>query len=169
MAFIAAKLGLGIPLNEIKNTVTKVTSACFEPSLDYVIVKIPRWDLKKFNRVSHLLSSSMKSVGEVMSIGRNFEETIQKAIRAIDDQFLGFAKVGRPPVLPGNMSNISLQNEFVADIDEELLNPTDKRIFAIASAFHLGYSVDKIWQMTNIDKWFLSRLLNIHHMEMHLR
>lgn len=93
LAFIAAKLGLGIPLNEIKNSVTKVTSACFEPSLDYVVVKIPRWDLKKFNRVSRLLSSSMKSVGEVMSIGRTFEETIQKAIRAIDDQFSGFAKV----------------------------------------------------------------------------
>jgi len=94
LAFIAAKLGLGIPLNEIKNSVTKVTSACFEPSLDYIVVKIPRWDLKKFNRVSRLLSSSMKSVGEVMSIGRTFEETIQKAIRAIDDQFAGFAKVG---------------------------------------------------------------------------
>ena len=93
LAFIAAKLGLGVPLNEIKNSVTKVTSACFEPSLDYVVVKIPRWDLKKFSRVSPLLSSSMKSVGEVMSIGRTFEETIQKAIRAIDDQFLGFAKV----------------------------------------------------------------------------
>lgn len=93
LAFIAAKLGLGVPLNEIKNTVTKVTSACFEPSLDYVVVKMPRWDLKKFSRVSRLLSSSMKSVGEVMSIGRTFEETIQKAIRAIDDQFLGFAKV----------------------------------------------------------------------------
>ena len=94
LAFIAAKLGLGIPLNEIKNSVTKVTSACFEPSLDYVVVKIPRWDLKKFSRVSRLLSSSMKSVGEVMSIGRSFQETIQKAIRAIDDQFSGFAKVG---------------------------------------------------------------------------
>ena len=93
LAFIAAKLGLGIPLNEIKNSVTKVTSACFEPSLDYIVVKIPRWDLKKFNRVSRLLSSSMKSVGEVMSIGRTFEETIQKAIRAIDDQFTGFSKV----------------------------------------------------------------------------
>ena len=169
MAFIAAKLGLGVPLNEIKNSVTKVTSACFEPSLDYVVVKIPRWDLKKFNRVSHLLSSSMKSVGEVMSIGRNFEETIQKAIRAIDDQFLGFAKVSRPPTFLGNTSNVTFQNEFVADIDEELLNPTDKRIFAIASAFHRGYSVDKIWQMTNIDKWFLWKLLNIHHMEMRLR
>lgn len=93
LAFIAAKLGLGIPLNEIRNTVTKVTSACFEPSLDYVVVKIPRWDLKKFSRVSKLLSSSMKSVGEVMAIGRTFEETVQKAIRAIDDQFPGFSKV----------------------------------------------------------------------------
>ncbi|KAF9530656.1 carbamoyl-phosphate synthase [Crepidotus variabilis] len=148
LAFIAAKLGLGIPLNEIKNSVTKVTSACFEPSLDYCVVKIPRWDLKKFNRVSRLLSSSMKSVGEVMSIGRTFEETIQKAIRAIDDQFSGFAK-----------------NDFVEDIDEELVNPTDKRIFAISSAFHRGYSVDKVWQMTNIDKWFLNKLYNIFKIE----
>jgi carbamoyl-phosphate synthase / aspartate carbamoyltransferase len=97
LAFIAAKLGLGIPLNEIKNSVTKVTSACFEPSLDYVVVKIPRWDLKKFTRVSKVLSSSMKSVGEVMSIGRTFEETIQKAIRSIDDQFLGFGQVSTLP------------------------------------------------------------------------
>ncbi|KAH9927604.1 carbamoyl-phosphate synth [Fomitopsis serialis] len=148
LAFIAAKLGLGIPLNEIKNSVTKLTSACFEPSLDYVVVKIPRWDLKKFNRVSRLLSSSMKSVGEVMSIGRTFQETIQKAIRSIDDQFNGFSK-----------------NDFVEDIDEELMNPTDKRIFAIAAAFHRGYSVDKIWQMTSIDKWFLTQLLSIFKME----
>ncbi|KAI1787477.1 hypothetical protein LXA43DRAFT_1028840 [Ganoderma leucocontextum] len=151
LAFIAAKLGLGIPLNEIKNSVTKVTSACFEPSLDYVVVKIPRWDLKKFNRVSRLLSSSMKSVGEVMSIGRSFQETIQKAIRAIDDQFSGFAK-----------------NDFVEDIDEELMNPTDKRIFAIAAAFHRGYSVEKIWQMTNIDRWFLTKLQSIFKMEQRL-
>lgn len=93
LAFIAAKLGLGIPLNDIKNSVTKVTSACFEPSLDYCVVKIPRWDLKKFSRVSTALSSSMKSVGEVMAIGRTFEETIQKAIRAIDYQFPGFGEV----------------------------------------------------------------------------
>ncbi|RDB22075.1 Protein pyrABCN [Hypsizygus marmoreus] len=151
LAFIAAKLGLGIPLNEIKNSVTKVTSACFEPSLDYVVVKIPRWDLKKFSRVSPLLSSSMKSVGEVMSIGRTFEETFQKAIRAIDDQFAGFAK-----------------NDFVENIDEELLNPTDKRIFAISTAFHRGYSVDKIWKMTSIDKWFLTKLEYIFKMEKRL-
>ncbi|KAJ3516598.1 hypothetical protein NLJ89_g1020 [Agrocybe chaxingu] len=151
LAFIAAKLGLGIPLNEIKNSVTKVTSACFEPSLDYCVVKIPRWDLKKFNRVSRLLSSSMKSVGEVMSIGRTFEETIQKAIRAIDDQFTGFAK-----------------NDIVENIDEELVYPTDKRIFAISTAFHRGYSIDKIWKMTNIDKWFLNKLYNIFMLEQRL-
>ncbi|KAH9840660.1 carbamoyl-phosphate synthase [Rhodofomes roseus] len=151
LAFIAAKLGLGVPLNEIKNSVTKLTSACFEPSLDYVVVKIPRWDLKKFSRVSPLLSSSMKSVGEVMSIGRTFQETIQKAIRAIDDQFNGFSK-----------------NDFVEDIDEELMNPTDKRIFAIAAAFHRGYSVDKIWQMTSIDRWFLTQLQSIFKMEQRL-
>ncbi|RDX39517.1 hypothetical protein OH76DRAFT_1525959, partial [Lentinus brumalis] len=118
LAFIAAKLGLGIPLNEIKNSVTKVTSACFEPSLDYVVVKIPRWDLKKFDRVSRLLSRVL--------------ETFQKAIRAIDDQSSGFSK-----------------NDFVEDIDEELINPTDKRIFATATAFHRGYSIDKIWQITS--------------------
>ncbi|KAK1219072.1 Carbamoyl-phosphate synthase [Marasmius sp. AFHP31] len=150
LAFIAVKLGLGIPLNEIKNSVTKVTSACFEPSLDYV-VKIPRRDLKKFNRVSRLLSSSMKSVGEVMSIGRTFEETIQKAIHAIDDQFAGFAK-----------------NDYVKDVDEELVNPTDKRTFAIFTVFHRGYSVDKIWQMTNIDRWFLTKLQCIFKMESYL-
>lgn len=93
LAFIAAKLGLGVPLNEIRNSVTKLTSACFEPSLDYVVCKIPRWDLKKFTRVSTALSSSMKSVGEVMSIGRTFEEAIQKAIRSIDPAFSGFGKV----------------------------------------------------------------------------
>ncbi|PVF94065.1 putative URA2-multifunctional pyrimidine biosynthesis protein [Serendipita vermifera] len=152
LAFIAAKLGLGIPLNEIKNSVTKVTSACFEPSLDYVVVKIPRWDLKKFTRVSKVLSSSMKSVGEVMSIGRTFEETIQKAIRAIDDQFLGFG-----------------QNDIVVEnLDEELVKPTDKRIFAIANSFHKGYSVDKIWEMTRIDRWFLTRLYYLFQMEKQL-
>ncbi|RCI03467.1 hypothetical protein CU098_002366, partial [Rhizopus stolonifer] len=146
LAFVAAKLGLGIPLNKIKNSVTKVTCACFEPSLDYVVVKIPRWDLKKFNRVSTALSSSMKSVGEVMAIGRTFEETIQKAIRAIDYGFVGFS-----------------QNTFVADkdIDFELKNPSDQRLFAIANAMNKGYSVDKIWEMTNIDKWFLNKLMHI--------
>ncbi|KAI4797481.1 carbamoyl-phosphate synth, partial [Aureobasidium sp. EXF-8845] len=141
LAFVAAKLGLGIPLNEIKNTVTKVTCACFEPSLDYVVVKIPRWDLKKFTRVSTLLGSAMKSVGEVMSIGRTFEEAIQKAIRAVDVSNLGFQ-----------------ETNALMSIDQELQTPSDQRMFAIANAMHSGYTVDKIWELTNIDKWFLSKL-----------
>jgi carbamoyl-phosphate synthase/aspartate carbamoyltransferase len=148
LAFVAAKLGLNIPLNEISNSVTRVTCACFEPSLDYVVVKIPRWDLKKFTRVSTLLGSSMKSVGEVMSIGRTFEEAIQKAIREIDPHNLGF-------------------NETAAlmQIDQELQTPSDQRLFAIANAMKSGYSVDKIWEMTKIDKWFLSRLKGLSDFE----
>lgn len=145
LAFIAAKLGLGIPLNEISNSVTKVTCACFEPSLDYVVVKMPRWDLKKFTRVSTQLGSSMKSVGEVMSIGRTFEEAIQKAIRAIDFHNLGFN-----------------DTKALMSIDDELQTPSDQRLFAIANAMHAGYSVDKIWEMTKIDKWFLSRLKGLN-------
>jgi carbamoyl-phosphate synthase/aspartate carbamoyltransferase len=145
LAFIAAKLGLGIPLNKISNSVTKVTCACFEPSLDYVVVKMPRWDLKKFSRVSTQLGSSMKSVGEVMSIGRTFEEAIQKAIRAIDFHNLGFNET------PALMS-----------IDDELQTPSDQRLFAIANAMHSGYSVDKIWEMTKIDKWFLNKLKGLN-------
>jgi len=141
LAFVAAKLGLGIPLNEVANSVTKKTCACFEPSLDYVVVKIPRWDLKKFTRVSNLLSSSMKSVGEVMAIGRTFEEAIQKGIRAVDYSNLGF-----------NETNALMS------IDSELQTPSDQRLFAIANAMHQGYSVDKIWEMTRIDKWFLTKL-----------
>lgn len=141
LAFIAAKLGLNIPLNEIRNSVTKKTTACFEPSLDYCVVKIPRWDLKKFNRVSTALSSSMKSVGEVMAIGRTFEETIQKAIRCIDDSWGGFG-----------------ENIEIDDVDHELANPTDKRLFAIATALKRGYSVEKINKLSNIDPWFLRRL-----------
>ncbi|KAI9745622.1 MAG: hypothetical protein M1818_001156 [Claussenomyces sp. TS43310] len=145
LAFVAAKLGLGIPLNEISNAVTKSTCACFEPSLDYVVVKMPRWDLKKFTRVSTQLGSSMKSVGEVMSIGRTFEEAIQKAIRAIDFHNLGF-------------------NDTVAlmSIDDELQTPSDQRLFAIANAMHAGYTVEKIHQMTKIDRWFLSKLMGLN-------
>lgn len=141
LAFVAAKLGLGIPLNEISNSVTKETCACFEPSLDYVVVKIPRWDLKKFTRVSNLLSSSMKSVGEVMAIGRTFEEAIQKGIRAVDYSNLGFN-----------------ETDALMSIDSELQTPSDQRMFAIANAMHAGYSVEKIWEMTRIDKWFLRKL-----------
>ncbi|TIC51772.1 carbamoyl-phosphate synth [Wallemia mellicola] len=151
LAYTAAKLGLNIPLNEIRNSVTRSTTACFEPSLDYCVVKIPRWDLKKFNRVNTALNSSMKSVGEVMAIGRSFEETIQKAIRCIDDRFYGFGT-----------------NPFVmekAEIDEELVNPTDRRVFAIANAFVKGYTVDQIHKMSNIDRWFLNRLKNLIEQE----
>lgn len=148
LAFIAAKLGLGIPLNEIRNSVTLKTSACFEPSLDYCVVKIPRWDLRKFVRVSSKLGSSMKSVGEVMSIGRSFEETIQKAIRAIDPQFDGFGQNSYGP---------SDDDE----IDIELEAPTDKRLFAIGNALGKGMSVDRIHELSFIDKWFLRKLNNI--------
>ncbi|KAL3237519.1 bifunctional carbamoylphosphate synthetase/aspartate transcarbamylase [Nakaseomyces bracarensis] len=145
LAYTAAKLGLNIPLNEVKNSVTKSTCACFEPSLDYCVVKMPRWDLKKFTRVSTELSSSMKSVGEVMSIGRTFEEAIQKAIRSTEYSNLGF-----------NSTDLEI------DIDYELKNPSDLRIFAIANAYEkLGYSVEKVWEMTNIDKWFLNKLYDL--------
>ncbi|OAA68961.1 Carbamoyl-phosphate synthase, large subunit [Cordyceps fumosorosea ARSEF 2679] len=151
LAFIAAKLGLGIPLKEIKNSVTKVTCACFEPSLDYVVVKMPRWDLKKFTRVSTQLGSSMKSVGEVMSIGRTFEEAIQKAIRSIDFHNLGFN-----------------ETKALMAIDDELQTPSDQRLFAIANAMHQGYTVDKIWELTNIDKWFLRKLKGLSDFGKHM-
>lgn len=146
LAFVAAKLGLNIPLPEIKNSVTRSTCACFEPSLDYVVVKIPRWDLKKFTRVSKELSSAMKSVGEVMSIGRTFEEAIQKAIRSTDYQNFGF------------MPQEAL---MTIDIDSELQTPSDQRLFALANAFDKGYSVDQAWQLTKIDKWFLTKLKSL--------
>ncbi|KAM7204519.1 protein pyrABCN [Rhypophila sp. PSN 637] len=149
LAFIAAKLGLGIPLKDISNTVTKVTCACFEPSLDYVVVKMPRWDLKKFTRVSTQLGSSMKSIGEVMSIGRTFEEAIQKAIRAIDFHNLGFSET----------------TSALMRIDDELQTPSDQRLFAIANAMHAGYSVDRIWELTKIDKWFLNKLKGLSDFE----
>ena len=143
LAFVAAKLGLGIPLNEISNSVTKVTCACFEPSLDYVVVKIPRWDLKKFTKVSTTLSSSMKSVGEIMAIGRTFEEAIQKGIRAVDYRNDGF-----------NATEALMS----INIDTELQTPSDQRLFAVANALDQGYSINKIWELTKIDKWFLQRL-----------
>ena len=146
LAFVAAKLGMGYGLHEIKNSVTKVTTACFEPALDYVVCKIPRWDLNKFEGVSKVIGSSMKSVGEIMAIGRSFEEAIQKGIRMIGQGMHGFV---------GNVLKTK-------DIDEELVNPTDSRIFAIAGAFDKGYSVDKIHEFTKIDHWFLQRLENIH-------
>lgn len=146
LAFIAAKLGLNIPLNELRNSVTLETSACFEPSLDYVVTKIPRWDLRKFMRVSSKLGSSMKSVGEVMAIGRTFEESLQKAIRSVDPSFAGFG-----------------ENDMVeaGEIETELEFPTDRRIFAIANAMARGMSVERIHELSNIDRWFLAKLASI--------
>lgn len=145
LAFVAAKLTVGYDLNEVENSITKATSACFEPALDYIVVKFPRWDLQKFQYVDTQLGSEMKSVGEVMSIGRTFEEAIQKAIRMLDIGMVGFT---------GN-------NIHYADIESEISLPTDKRMFKLAKAFELGMSVDKINELTKIDKWFLYKLENI--------
>jgi len=146
LAFVAAKLGLGYGLFELKNTVTKSTSAFFEPALDYVVCKIPRWDLSKFHGVERELGSSMKSVGEVMSIGRTFEEAIQKGLRMIGQGMHGFVE------------NKELK---IADIDKALREPTDKRIFVISKAMRAGYTVEQIHSLTKIDKWFLYKLQNI--------
>jgi len=146
LAFIAAKLGLGFGLHELKNSVTKTTTACFEPALDYIVCKIPRWDMNKFDGVSSLIGSSMKSVGEVMSIGRTFEEAIQKGLRMIGQGMHGFV---------GNR-NIGFKN-----LEKELAEPTDMRIFVIAEALEKGLDVDRIHLLTKIDKWFLYKLKNI--------
>ena len=146
LAFIAAKLGLGYGLFDLKNTVTKVTSAFFEPALDYVVCKIPRWDLGKFHGVKKEIGSSMKSVGEVMAIGRTFEEAIQKGLRMIGQGMHGF------------IENKAIN---VGDIDQALKEPTDKRIFVIETAFRKGYDVEKVHQLTKIDRWFLYRLYNL--------
>nr|MBE5724563.1 rudimentary [Cucujiformia] len=143
LAYVAAKLGLGIALPDIKNSVTGDTTACFEPSLDYCVVKIPRWDLHKFQRVSTKIGSSMKSVGEVMAIGRKFEEAFQKALRMVDENVSGF-------------------DPYIKQvIDEELEQPTDKRMFVIAAALKSGYSVDKLYELTKIDRWFLQKMKNV--------
>ncbi len=154
LAFVAAKLGLGYGLHELKNSVTKVTTACFEPALDYVVCKIPRWDLNKFSRVSKNLGSSMKSVGEIMAIGRSFEEAIQKGIRMVGVGMHGFV---------GNKEEITIDQ-----IDRELQYPTDRRIFAIAAAFGNGYTVDEIYEKTKIDRWFLYKLNAIYALKLEL-
>ncbi|MBP1665472.1 MAG: carbamoyl-phosphate synthase (glutamine-hydrolyzing) large subunit, partial [Bacteroidetes bacterium] len=146
LAFIAAKLAIGYGLHELKNSVTKNTTACFEPALDYIVCKIPRWDLNKFSGVSHAIGSSMKSVGEVMSIGRNFEEAIQKGLRMIGMGMHGFT---------GNRE-LDFQ-----DLEKELAEPTDMRIFSIAEALEKGMSPDRINELTRIDKWFIFKLRNI--------
>ena len=154
LAFVAAKLGLGYGLFDLKNSVTKTTSAFFEPALDYVVCKIPRWDLGKFHGVDRELGSSMKSVGEVMAIGRTFEEAIQKGLRMIGQGMHGFVE------------NKELQ---LADVDKALREPTDKRIFVISKAMRAGYTVDQIHELTKIDKWFLDKLMNIMQTSMELQ
>ncbi len=147
LAFVAAKLALGYGLNELKNSVTKSTTAFFEPALDYIVCKIPRWDLGKFHGVSHEIGSSMKSVGEVMAIGRSFEEVIQKGLRMIAQGMHGF------------VANKELE---VDNIDKALSEPTDKRIFIISQALAKGYSIERIHELTKIDLWFLQKLQNIY-------
>ena len=146
LAFVAAKLGLGYGLFELKNSVTKTTSAFFEPALDYVVCKIPRWDLSKFHAVSHELGSSMKSVGEVMAVGRTFEEALQKGLRMINQGMHGF---------------VENKDLMVSDVKAILAQPTDMRIFAVSQALQEGYSVEQVHQMTKIDCWFLYKLLHI--------
>ncbi|CRG97470.1 carbamoyl phosphate synthetase, putative [Plasmodium gallinaceum] len=156
LAYISAKLALGYDLISLKNSITKKTTACFEPSLDYITTKIPRWDLNKFEFASNTMNSSMKSVGEVMSIGRTFEESIQKSLRCIDDNYLGFS------------------NTYCIDWDEkkiidELKNPSPKRIDAIHQAFHLNIPMEKIHELTHIDYWFLYKFYNIYSLQNKLK
>lgn len=152
LAYVATKISLGKNLVSIRNSVTKTTTACFEPSLDYCVVKMPRWDLKKFSRVSNELGSSMLSVGEVMAIGRSFEEVIQKACRMVN------------PSLDGLEGEDSHLIDDSLSLEEQLKTPTDTRLFAIQCALEKGWSVDKVYNLTKIDKWFLSKLANIASM-----
>jgi carbamoyl-phosphate synthase large subunit len=154
LAFVAAKLGLGYGLFDLKNSVTKTTSAFFEPALDYVVVKIPRWDLTKFHGVKRELGSSMKSVGEVMAIGRTFEEALQKGLRMIGQGMHGFVE------------NHEIK---IKDIATALHEPTDMRIFVISKALKIGYSVEQIHQLTKIDRWFLQKLKHIVDIDQQLK
>ncbi|XP_055339674.1 CAD protein-like isoform X2 [Paramacrobiotus metropolitanus] len=151
LAYIAAKLSIGQSLVELRNPVTGVTTACFEPSLDYCVVKVPRWDLRKFPGVSTKIGSAMKSIGEVMAIGRNFEEAFQKALRMVDEHYAGF-------------------EPYVEELsDDELSNPSDRRIFTVATALAEGYTVDRLHELTRIDRWFLYRMKNIIDFRQELR
>src|SRR3989344_2540049 len=154
LAFIAAKLALGYSLTEIENKITKVTKACFEPALDYLVIKIPRLDLEKFKRVDFHIGSEMKSVGEVMAIGRKFEEVLQKGLRMLGIGLHGLV-----------YDKIKLNS----DLDSELKNPTDKRVIAVAEAIKKGYSIDRIYSLSKIDKWFLHKIKNIVDTEKELR
>ena len=153
LAFVAAKLALGYGLHQLKNSVTKSTTACFEPALDYIVCKIPRWDLNKFQGVAHEIGSSMKSVGEIMAIGRTFEEAIQKGLRMTGLGMHGF---------------VSNRNVSFSNIEKELSEPTDMRIFSIAGALDQGFDVDRLYELTKIDRWFLYKLQNITNIKREL-
>lgn len=153
LAFIAAKLVLGYGLTELKNIVTQETSACFEPALDYIVLKYPRWDLQKFEKVSSNIDSEMKSVGEVMAIGRSYEEVLQKAIRMLD--------IG--------MDGLVCNNLKFSNLDKELAMPTGKRMFAISEAIERGYSIEKIYRLFKVNPWFLYKMKNIVDIESKLR
>ena len=158
LAYVAAKLALGTKLPDIRNAVTQSTCACFEPSLDYCVIKFPRWDMRKFSRVSSDIGSAMKSVGEVMSIGRKFEEAFQKGLRMVDGGIDGF----------GDLAACKENETTEEELDGLLSNPSDRRVFAISVALNRGYSVDRVHKLTNIDRWFLGKLQNLVEIEQRL-
>eukprot|EP00948_MAST-09A_sp_MAST-9A-sp1_P003695 g3695.t1 len=169
LAYVAAKLSLGMDLVTVRNQVTKSTTACFEPSLDYCVVKLPRFDLKKFSKVSNKMGSSMKSVGEVMAIGRNFEETIQKAIRMLDPSMDGFESLPDEKLDSYRnalaMGATKEELKKIMNVEYRLKVPDHQRIFAVAEAFDQGYTVDQIYDLSKIDRWFLSKLKNINDLK----
>ena len=183
LAFVAAKLGLGYGLFDLKNSVTKTTSAFFEPALDYVVVKIPRWDLTKFQGVKRQLGSSMKSVGEVMAIGRTFEEALQKGLRMIGQGMHGFVEnhddIDHSPLTidhsaaqkeaDANNGQCSMVNGQSSTVNVQLKEPTDMRIFVVSKALKIGYSVEQIHQLTMIDRWFLQKLKHIVDIDLQLK
>ena len=178
LAFVAAKLGLGYGLFDLKNSVTKTTSAFFEPALDYVVCKIPRWDLTKFHGVSHQLGSSMKSVGEVMAIGRTFEESLQKGLRMIGQGMHGFVdnrdgsdapSIYKDDAITIGADSINCKTLLADEIEDALQHATDTRIFVIAKAMKLGYSVKQIHALTKIDEWFLQKLKHVMELDSSLR
>ena len=180
LAFVAAKLGLGYGLFELKNSVTKTTSAFFEPALDYVVVKIPRWDLTKFHGVKRQLGSSMKSVGEVMAVGRTFEEALQKGLRMIGQGMHGFVenhieseevrvKSEEFPAGVPSAEGMAVANSSLFTLHSSLKEPTDMRIFVVSKALKMGYSVEQIHQLTKIDRWFLQKLRHIVDIDQRLR
>jgi len=159
LAYVAAKLSLGLALTDVKNSVTKTTVACFEPALDYVVTKFPRWDMKKFQHVSSTIGSAMKSVGEVMSIGRSFEESFQKALRMVDTSMDGL----------GHINGHAFEALSTEELNEQLSHPSDQRLMALSIALQRGYTIEQLYKLTYIDRWFLCKLQHIIHVERRLK